>query len=189
MRRTRQLLQEALRNLMKGKSFDEILVQDITDAATVNRATFYDHYTDKYALLDAMIAGGFHRLLQERKVQYDGTCASAASAVILAACDYLSESFPDSPDCPRQGAFQPLIDSAITNAIRRVLLGGLHGELASAGPSRDMIATTASWAIFGAVKEWSHMPDRPTAEAVVPQILQMVVPILGASAAAPATGH
>jgi len=37
MRRTRQLLQGALRTLMQNKSFDEIAVQDITEAATVNR--------------------------------------------------------------------------------------------------------------------------------------------------------
>jgi len=41
---------------MRSKSFDEIAVQDIAEAATVNRATFYDHYTDKYALLEAMVA-------------------------------------------------------------------------------------------------------------------------------------
>ena len=59
IRRTWQLLQGALRKLMQSKSFDEISAQDITEVATVNRATFYDHYTDKFALLDAMVAGGF----------------------------------------------------------------------------------------------------------------------------------
>jgi len=81
IRRTRQLLQGALRTLMQHKGFDEISVQDITEAATVNRATFYDHYTDKFALLDAMVGSGFHLLLHERKVRYDGTCASAAGAI------------------------------------------------------------------------------------------------------------
>src|ERR1700722_8172902 len=74
IRRTRQLLQGALQTLMQNKGFDEISVQDITDLATVNRATFYDHYTDKYALLEAMVAGGFHKLLHERSIRYDGTC-------------------------------------------------------------------------------------------------------------------
>ncbi len=72
IRRTRQLLQGALLQLMQTKSFDEVSVQDITDAATVNRATFYDHYTDKFALLEAMVAGGFHKLLHERQVKFDG---------------------------------------------------------------------------------------------------------------------
>ena len=77
IRRTRKLLQGALGTLMHSKSFDEISVQDITDAATVNRATFYDHYTDKYALLDAMIAGGFHEFLFERQLRYETGCPGA----------------------------------------------------------------------------------------------------------------
>ena len=56
MKRTRQLLQGALRELLREKRLDEIGVQDITGAATINRATFYDHYTDKFALFQAMIA-------------------------------------------------------------------------------------------------------------------------------------
>src|SRR6202035_910089 len=113
IRRTRQLLQGALRTLMQTKSFDEIAVQDITEAATVNRATFYDHYTDKYALLDAMVGGGFHMLLHERNVQYDGSCPSAASAIILATCDYLTQSHTSKAVCQRQSAFEPLSEAAI----------------------------------------------------------------------------
>src|SRR5580698_7539999 len=107
MRPTRNLLQQALLKLMQSKSFDDISVQDITEAATVNRATFYDHYTDKYALLEAMVGGGFHALLHERNVLYDGTCPSAASAVILAACDYLTQIHTG--DCTRHNAFEPLM--------------------------------------------------------------------------------
>src|ERR1700761_3606893 len=121
MRRTRQLLQGALRTLMQSRSFDEIAVQDITEQATVNRATFYDHYTDKYALLEAMVAGGFHALLHERNVRYDGTCPSAASALILATCDYLTQTHAGGTECQRQSAFEPLVEAAITSAIRRVL--------------------------------------------------------------------
>ena len=72
---------------MQSKSFDEISVQDITDLATVNRATFYDHYTDKLALLEAMVASGIHMLLHERSVRYDGTCPPAANAIILTVCE------------------------------------------------------------------------------------------------------
>ena len=178
IRRTRQLLQSALRTLMQEKSFDEISVQDITEAATVNRATFYDHYTDKFSLLDAMVGSRFHMLLHERNVSYDGTCPTAAGAIILAACDYLSESRGDSAECRRQSAFEPLIEAAITAAIRRVLMGGVtKGGLVSGLPP-EMIVTTASWAIYGAVKEWINTPARVPAEEIVPLILQLVFPIL-----------
>jgi len=178
IRRTRQLLQGALRTLMQDKSFDEISVQDVTDLATVNRATFYDHYTDKFALLDAMVASGFHMLLHERGVRYDGTCPSAASAVILAVCDYLTQTHTSRTVCQRQSAFEPLVEAAITAAIRRVLMEGVQKDGFINEVSPIMIATTASWAIYGAAKEWLSTPDRPSAEEIVPVILRLVLPIL-----------
>ncbi|MCU1310823.1 MAG: transcriptional regulator, TetR family [Candidatus Angelobacter sp.] len=177
IKRTRQLLQSALRTLMQNKSFEEISVQDITETATVNRATFYDHYTDKYALLEALVAGSFQMLLEERAIRY-GTCPSAAGAIILATCDFLTQSHSNGADCQRQSAFEPLVEAAITTAIRRVLMEGLKDASPSSGISPEMIATTASWAIYGAVKEWSKTSGRPPAEEVVPLILQLVLPIL-----------
>jgi len=178
IRRTRQLLQGALLTLMQTKSFEDISVHDITDAATVNRATFYDHYTDKFSLLAATVGGGFHILLHERNVSFDGTCPSAASAIILAACDYLTQTHSNSSACTRQSAFEPLVDAAITNAIRRVLASGLqqHGDSPTIPP--DMVAMAASWAIYGAVKQWFYTPNHPPAEQIVPSILHLVLPIL-----------
>jgi AcrR family transcriptional regulator len=186
IRRTRQLLQGALRTLMQSKSFDEIAVQDITEAATVNRATFYDHYADKYALLEAMVAGGFHVLLGERNISYDGTCPSAVRALILATCDYLTQTHVGGTACQHQSAFEPLIEAAVTAAIRRVLMAGMPKSASATAPPPEMIATTASWAIYGAVKEWFNTPDRAPAEEVIPLMLQLVVPILQ-SAYAPLT--
>jgi len=50
--RTRQLLRSALISLIPEKGFSAITVQDITDRATLNRATFYLHYRDKVDLLE-----------------------------------------------------------------------------------------------------------------------------------------
>src|SRR6266853_797367 len=102
MKRTRQLLQGALRELLREKRLDEIGVHDITEAATINRATFYDHYTDKFALFEGMIAGDFHKLLEERDISFDGTCSSGLAAITLAVCDYLSRTHSHPADCIRQ---------------------------------------------------------------------------------------
>jgi AcrR family transcriptional regulator len=185
IRRTRNLLQEALLKLMQNKSFDDISVQDITEAATVNRATFYDHYTDKYALLEATVAGRFHKLLDERKVSYDGSCAAAAGTIVLAACDYLLECHSSHDACQRQTAFEPLIDAAIINAIRRVLLGGITLAASPSAFKPEMIASTASWAIYGGVKQWFNTADRGPAEAIVPIILRLVMPILEGTSGTP----
>jgi AcrR family transcriptional regulator len=177
IRRTRQLLQGALLQLMQTKSFDEVSVQDITDVATVNRATFYDHYTDKFALLDAMSAGGFHKLLHERQVKFDGSCPSAARAVILATCDYLIQMHKDDGTCQKQSAFQPLVDAAITQAIGRVLAEGIPSDK-SVGLPGPMVVAAASWAIYGVVKEWFNTEGRVPAEEMADAAFQMVLPIL-----------
>ena len=174
IRRTRQLLQAALRTLMQTRAFDEISVQDIAEEATVNRATFYDHYTDKFALLDAMVAGGFHHLIQERQVAYNPACPSAARAIIGATCDYLAQIRAEHPDCADRSAFEPLIDAAITAAIRRVLTR----SRTDAPPLSEMAATAASWALYGAARQWSNTPNRCPIEEVVPEILALVLPIL-----------
>lgn len=182
IRKTRQALQAALGNLMQQKSFEEISVQDITDLADVNRATFYDHYTDKFALLNAMVAGGFHKLIAERNIIFDGTCPSAASVIILATCDYLTTSHAHA-DCNKNSAFEPLMEAGIVAAIRRTLLRGFEGKPVPKGLTPEIVATTAAWAIFGAVKQWFNTPNRlPTAEIVQP-ILRLVFPILMANGA------
>ena len=53
--KTEKALYEGLLNLMKDKSFEEINVVDICNAALINRSTFYDHFNDKYELLQALM--------------------------------------------------------------------------------------------------------------------------------------
>lgn len=183
IRRTRKLLQGALAALMQTKSIDEISVQDITEAATVNRATFYDHYTDKFALLEALVAGGFHELLDARQVHYDTGCPAAMGAIIQAACDYLTQVHAGGA-CNRQTAFEPLMDAAIVAAIRRLLMEGMRRAEHATTLSPEMVATPVSWAICGGVKQWFSTPDRPPVEVFVPQLLGLILPMLEAASMA-----
>ncbi|WP_325200253.1 TetR/AcrR family transcriptional regulator [Oscillibacter sp.] len=53
-RRSRKLLKESLLELMKRKTFADISVRDVTDAADMNRATFYLHYSGTAELLQSV---------------------------------------------------------------------------------------------------------------------------------------
>lgn len=50
--RTRNLFKNALLRLLETESFAYISVKDIVETAEFNRTTFYNHYVDKFALLD-----------------------------------------------------------------------------------------------------------------------------------------
>ena len=53
-RRSRKLLKESLLELMKRKTFSDISVRDVTDAADMNRATFYLHHSGTAELLQSV---------------------------------------------------------------------------------------------------------------------------------------
>lgn len=53
--KTKKNLYEGLLSMMKEKTFEEIKVSDICSVALTNRSTFYDHFEDKYELLDSLI--------------------------------------------------------------------------------------------------------------------------------------
>lgn len=174
IRRTHQLLHQALGKLLETKDFEKISVQDIADAATLNRATFYDHYADKFALLECVVGSRFHELLAEREVQFDGACAGALRAIVLAVCEFLTRM--QGPDFARQ--LEPHTESAIISVVRRMFLEGLRRHRSQSTTAPEMIAATASWAIYGAVKEWTQTPDRVAPEEIANTVMTLVSPIL-----------
>lgn len=175
-KRTRRLLQGALRKLLQEKLFEEILVQDITDVATVNRATFYDHYTDKFALFEAMVAGDFHELLKQRNIRFDGICSSATEGIVLTVSDYLKEIHRNKKQCASKGSFGPLLDSAVTGAIRIIVLDGLTKRVTWTRVSHDVLASTLSSAIYGATREWFYSKKRPRIDEIVSFVASIVGP-------------
>jgi AcrR family transcriptional regulator len=181
--RTRKLLQQALVKLMKVKEFDAVSVQDITEAATINRATFYDHYPDKFALLECTVGSRFNELLAERGVSFNGSCASALKAIVLGVCDFVASAQLLCSDRP--GQMEPHMESAIIAVVRRMLLEGLEKHPSNLPISPQMIATTASWAIYGAAKEWAQTPNRPPSSEIVDTVVTLISPVLALAESTP----
>ena len=65
--KTKNSLYNALLELMKEKTFEEIKVSDICNKALINRSTFYAHFEDKYELLSDCINDLKISLLNELK--------------------------------------------------------------------------------------------------------------------------
>lgn len=178
IRRTRGLLQDALKRLLEEKEFDEITIQDIAKAATLNRATFYAHYPDKFALLEELIRVSFLQLLECRKIRFDGSCATAFHPIVLAVCDYLAELQKSRASKQRQ--FEAFVEGTVIDQIRVILLDGYKKHPSESNINPELIAATASWAIYGAAKQWVNTPERVPAEEFVVTAVSLVRPILTA---------
>jgi AcrR family transcriptional regulator len=179
IRRTRILLRESLGRLLATKDFEKISVQDIAEAATVNRATFYDHYPDKFALLECVVGTRFGELLAARGVKFDGGCSSALRGIVLGVCDYLAE--VPGMECKRQLQMEPHMEAAVIAVVRGMLLSGMQKHPPTSVLAPEMVASTLSWAIFGAAKEWVRTAGRCPSDAVVDQVMLLVAPIFGAA--------
>lgn len=174
--RSRRMLMESLAKLLMKKEFEDISVQEIADEATLNRATFYLHYPDKAALLQAMTDVRFRDLIARRGISFTD-CDAALRAIALGVCDYLAES----TSCPSQLARIPL-EGSIIPVVEGMFREGLARHGVAPGVDAALLATTAAWAVFGAARRWLQTSDRIPAEEMAAKIETMVKPVLfGAS--------
>jgi AcrR family transcriptional regulator len=155
--RSRQMLMEALLRLLTRKEFEEISVQEIADEATLNRATFYLHYADKNALLQAMTAARFRALIARRGLSFTD-CDGALRAIALGVCDYLAET----TGCPSQLTKMPL-EGSIIPVVEGMFLEGAANHTAQPG--------------VDPARRWLQTPDRIPAEEMAARIEAMVKPI------------
>lgn len=64
-RRTRQLVTEAMAELLQEKRYEDITVRNILDRADIGSSTFYAHYFDKEDVQASLIQQLFEQLLQQ----------------------------------------------------------------------------------------------------------------------------
>src|SRR5260370_19084714 len=135
--RSRRMLMDALARLLMKKEFEDISVQEIADDATLNRATFYLHYPDKNALLQAMTELRFRNLIERRSITFTD-CYGALRAIALGVCDDLAET----TGCPSQLVRMPL-ESSIIPVVEGMFKEGLALHGTAPGVDATLQATTA----------------------------------------------
>lgn len=175
VKRTHKLIVDAFVSLQAEKSFDDITIQDITDRATVNRATFYAHFPDKYALLDELIRGGFGRTLQERLGSCTDTTTEHLRQLFLAVTEHLSSI---ETRCRRSfQMFESLVETQIKAQLCVQVRTWLEAQplaRTQSGRRLDIAATVMSWSIYGAALEWRNQGGEQTAEAFADEALPLI---------------
>jgi AcrR family transcriptional regulator len=170
VKRTRQLLIQALIDLMKEKGFQTISVQNLSERAGINRATFYAHFPDKFALLEYFIREGFQREIDERMLNACQFSLQNLRTLIIAVCEFVTK--VHSNCVPSQNQYESLIESEIKNQVSGLMLKWL--KQVGTDPSLELTATAVSWAIYGLASQWSHDKDRPAVEVFADQVLPMI---------------
>lgn len=153
--RTRNLIQDAFFSLATEKDFDLITVKDIADKATVNRATFYAHFEDKYALLDNLVSDAFTKSLSDRIKPDADLTKETIEELILVIFDY-----HDSINykCKRvHRSAIALIDSKVQSKLNEIIINLLMNKKTYPNAEMKKLKTRSvmiSHSIYSATSQW-----------------------------------
>lgn len=166
--------------LMTEKDFQSITVQDIADRAMVNRTTFYDHFVDKYALLEYAIREQFKQTLRSTVPEDYKFSPENLRLLILTTCEFLSQL---RHHClPKDRQILPLVQTQITTLITEILITWIGDAQPSKSldlTSSPLMATITSWAIYGAGLYWSQASGQESLTEFVSQAFPTIRASLG----------
>jgi AcrR family transcriptional regulator len=199
VKRTRQLIGRAFEELLREKGFQALTVQDIAEQATVNRATFYAHFEDKYALMDSFIREGFQQCLSSTVPASAALSPGNLRTLIIAVFEYLDPLYGGHVcRTSDKQIVEPLFVTTVQEELYRFILDWLQHTKAvdthpthaqAAGLSREKrletSASVMSWAIFGAGVQWSRGDKGQSAAEIAGEVVAVLAGGLAGSMEAP----
>lgn len=178
VKRTRRLLQNAFAELLAAKDFDDITVQDITDRAEVNRATFYAHFEDKFALLDYHVQERLNYALRQRLPDAERFTLPNLRALTVIVYEFIVESVGQCPPATHR-EIQMRVGAQTQRSLYALLVAWLAGgeEL----PEDETLCSRAaavSWMIFGAAFQAVMTRQRQSPAELADQMVEFLRPSL-----------
>jgi AcrR family transcriptional regulator len=170
VRRTRQLLEHAFMEAIQEKGFHAISIQDITEKAGVNRATFYAHFADKYALLDYSIRQMFRQEIEKRMLNACHFTMENLRQLIITVCEFVEGA--NAHCSPADPQFESLAETQVKEQVRELLQNWIEQTDSWSDPQNA--STAASWAIYGLALNWSREKKRPSAEEFANHVLPLI---------------
>ncbi|WP_405114485.1 TetR/AcrR family transcriptional regulator [Paenibacillus sp. FSL K6-1217] len=151
--RTRQLIYDSFATLLNTMDFNSITIQDITRQATINRATFYAHFPDKYALLEAFLSNAFTELVLRKIEEQALLTEETLHTLVEALCEYHESSH----HCLKKyDSLALIIEENIKLQLEQLLHQLLSRSNNTAGNAALQTASTLlSWSIYGVTYRWN----------------------------------
>lgn len=163
--RTQKLIRDALKSLLAEKSFESISVLDIAERATVNRATFYAHFTDKFALLDAIIRDD----VAARLAEGDPLNASDTRSLLRAVAQNVFGFIGSHRECRIDRDFEPQFESAIETQLAEFLQPAFV----------HCTAMLVAAALVGSAMNWRHHAPKSDPIPIIARIVDVLIDGVG----------
>lgn len=173
VRRTRQLLLDALLTLIIERGYEALTVQDILDRADVGRSTFYTHFRDKDDLLHA----AFGRLRRVLALAAAGTSPPDLAALSLSLFQHTAT---------HRTLYQAMVGrpsgALLTRTLHTLLSEHVQAHLVERGPDLRVPAEVAVpyyvSALIGLLTWWLDAPRGYSPEEMDVMFRQLVWPAL-----------
>ena len=173
--KTRAALRDALLDLARERSLDDITVVDITDRAGVNRASFYLHYPDKESLLADALEAELHAPEISELSGWDPK--DGAPPILLHYLGHVRE---------HADLYRRVLTEAgsgmVANRVRQHVLEIVHSSLEPPHPipftglPRDVAAAGVAGAAVGVITAWLERSPRPSIEVLAQWLWDMLFP-------------
>ncbi|SFF11344.1 transcriptional regulator, TetR family [Paenibacillus algorifonticola] len=171
--RTRQLILDAFMWQLNHMDFHTMTIMDITKKATINRATFYAHFPDKYALLEALLADAFMEYVLKRVDARARLTEETVQELIFSLCDYHESS---NKCLKKYDSVAPIIEKNIKKQLDDFILQ----LLTQGNPHKDQktlehAATLLSWSIYGITYQWNQEGRQESPSALASKIVPLII--------------
>ncbi len=176
VKRTRKLLQQAFSELMAEKDFRSINVNDVTERAEVNRATFYLHFEDKYALLGYTLRESFSEMLEQRLPDTHTFSIDHLMLLTVTLCEFMSSFNGHCHPGTGSDAMHTIL-TQLQQCVYDLLLDWLIGSQPNISGSQSSVeyaAATLSWVVFGTALQAQTAKVRQSPEQWAEQAQQML---------------
>lgn len=178
--RTRQLLRGAMLSLIRERGFDLLTVQDITERAGLNRATFYLHYADKNDLLTQMVRDTLDEIVELRppfiaaqSLEYNNERLQIFLVDLFRHVIENAEFYRVMFSAGSVAGFANEIHESVFRVGMRWLL---RSGITVWNIPPDVIISTLSGAYLGLIRWMVNQPTMPEAEVMAARFMTLVLP-------------
>ncbi|KAB2443663.1 TetR/AcrR family transcriptional regulator [Bacillus luti] len=161
--RTHRLIMDSFIQLSMRKDFKDITIKDITTEATVNRATFYYHFTDKYDLLEKTLKENLMKNVIHEIAEHVEINETTIINIFLSVTKFQNNL---SSQCQRSfNSFQGTIEEVIKNELQRIFYEILLKQQATTKTddfeTLRIGSAMLAWGLYGATVDWQYNSTNP----------------------------